>query len=169
MEDPHGSITLTQTRGSSRLEKERKYREMRENQFNEWLAGRRQQRLALLAKIKEQTKQKADSRNHKGIASQMRMKTLANLTSDRPKRKRRGGDDYDDDFGANDDDWGVYRTVATEPTSDDEEPEEDPVSALKALESELLQCDRKSRKRTLLRHRTTGQRAFCTLSYEGQG
>ncbi|ETI21366.1 hypothetical protein G647_07712 [Cladophialophora carrionii CBS 160.54] len=122
-------------------EEERKDRETRENRFDEWLAGRRQQRLSLLAKIKEQARQKADSSNRKGIASQMRMKTLANLASDGPKRKRRGGGDYDDDFGANDEDWGVYRTVATEPASDDEEPEEDPLTALKALESELLQFD----------------------------
>ena len=71
----------------------------------------------------------------------MRMKTLANLASDGPKRKRRGGGEYDDDFGANDEDWGVYRTVATEPASDDEEPEEDPIAALRAVESELLQFD----------------------------
>lgn len=122
-------------------EEERKDREMRENQFGDWLAGRRGQRDALLAKIKEQARQKADSGNRKGIASQMRMKTLANLASDGPKRKRRGGGDYDDDFGANDDDWGVYRTVATDPASDDEEPEEDPLTTLKALESELLQYD----------------------------
>jgi actin-related protein 5 len=122
-------------------EEERKDREMRENRFDVWLDGRRERRLSLLAKIKEQARQKADSSNRKGIASQMRMKTLANLASDGPKRKRRGGGDYDDDFGANDEDWGVYRTVATEPASDDEEPEEDPLTALKALESELLQFD----------------------------
>ncbi|KIX04311.1 uncharacterized protein Z518_05178 [Rhinocladiella mackenziei CBS 650.93] len=122
-------------------EEERKDLEMRENRFDEWLAGRREQRDSLLAKIKEQARQKADSGNRKGIASQMRMKTLANLASDGPKRKRRGGGEYDDDFGANDDDWGVYRTVATDPASDDEEPEEDPLAALKAVESELLQFD----------------------------
>ena len=122
-------------------EEERKDHELRENKFDDWLAGRREQRVSLLAKMKEQARQKADSSNRKGIASQMRMKTLANLASDGPKRKRRGGGDYDDDFGANDDDWGVYRTVATEPASDDEEPEEDALTALKALESELLQFD----------------------------
>lgn len=122
-------------------EEERKDLEMRENKFEEWLARRREQRDSLLTKIKEQARQKADSGNRKGIASQMRMKTLANLASDGPKRKRRGGGDYDDDFGANDDDWGVYRTVATDPASDDEELEEEPLAALKALESELLQFD----------------------------
>ena len=129
-------------RESARLaEEERRDIEKRETQPEQWIAGRRQQRDSLLAKIKEQARLKADSGNRKGMASQMRMKTLANLASDGPKRKRRGGGEYDDDFGANDDDWGVYRTVATEPASDDDEPEEDPVDALKAVESELLQYD----------------------------
>ena len=122
-------------------EEERLDRENRDNDLDNWVAGRRSQREALLSRIKEQARQKADSGNRKGMASQMRMKTLANLASDGPKRKRRGGGEYDDDFGANDDDWGVYRTVATEAASDDEEPEEDPVAALKAVESELLQFD----------------------------
>lgn len=122
-------------------EEQRRDTEKRENHLDEWISGRRDQRDALLAKIKEQARQKADSGNRKGMASQMRMKTLANLASDGPKRKRRGGGEYDDDFGANDDDWGVYRTVATEPASDDEEPEEDPMTALKAVESELLEFD----------------------------
>ena len=43
-------------------------------------------------------------------------------------------------LGANDDDWGVYRTVATDPASDEEE-EEDPAAALKIVESELLKFD----------------------------
>jgi actin-related protein 5 len=68
----------------------------------------------------------------------MRMKTLANLASDGPKRKRRGGGEYDDDFGANDNDWGVYRSVQTEPASDDDEPEEDPSAMLRIVEEELL-------------------------------
>ena len=122
-------------------EEERIDRETRETNLDGWVAGRRAQREELLARIKEQARVKADSGNRKGMASQMRMKTLANLASDGPKRKRRGGGEYDDDFGANDEDWGVYRTVATEPASDDEEPEEDPTAALKAVESELLQYD----------------------------
>jgi actin-related protein 5 len=116
-------------------------KEHRENNIDSWVAGRRKQREELLAKIKEQARLKADSGNRKGLASQMRMKTLANLASDGPKRKRRGGGEYDDDFGANDEDWGVYRTVATEPASDDDEPEDDPMAALQTVESELLQYD----------------------------
>jgi actin-related protein 5 len=68
----------------------------------------------------------------------MRMKTLANLAADGPKKRRRGGDD--DDFGANDEDWGVYRTVAKDEQSDDEE-EEDLDGMLNNVEQELLEYD----------------------------
>jgi actin-related protein 5 len=81
---------------------------------------------------------KADLGNRKSLASQMRMKTLANLAADGPKKRRRGGDD--DDFGANDEDWGVYRTVATGEQSDDEE-EEDLSGMLDSVEKELLEYD----------------------------
>ncbi len=69
----------------------------------------------------------------------MRMKTLANLASDAPgKKRRRGGDD--DNFGANDDDWGVYRAVQTGEQSEDDE-EEDLDAEMKNLEAELLKYD----------------------------
>lgn len=67
------------------------------------------------------------------------MKTLANLASDQPGKKRRRGLD-DDNFGANDDDWGVYRTVAMGEHSEDEE-EEDLVAGLKGVEEQLLKYD----------------------------
>ena len=121
-------------------EEERLDLEKRENNFDDWVAERRALREAILLKIRERDRVKQDQGNRKSLASQMRMKTLANLASDGPKRKRRGGGEYDDDFGANDDDWGVYRTVATDPASDDEE-EEDPAAALKTVESELLKFD----------------------------
>ena len=121
-------------------EEERLDLEKRANNFEEWVAGRRLARESLLSKIKDRERLKQDAGNRKSLASQMRMKTLANLASDGPKRTRRGGGEYDDDFGANDEDWGVYRTVATEPASDEEE-EEDPAAALRSLEAELLRFD----------------------------
>ena len=93
----------------------------------------------MLQKIKERDRLKADLGNRKSLASQIRMKTLANLASDAPGRKRRRGGD-DDNFGANDDDWGVYRTVATGEQSDDEE-EEDLGAGLKGIEAQLLKYD----------------------------
>ena len=89
--------------------------------------------------MKDRDRLKADLGNRKSLASQIRMKTLANLASDAPGRKRRRGGD-DDNFGANDDDWGVYRTVVTGEQSDDEE-EEDLGAGLKGIEAQLLKYD----------------------------
>ncbi|KAJ5296326.1 Glutathione-dependent formaldehyde-activating enzyme/centromere protein V [Penicillium atrosanguineum] len=119
-------------------EEERLDREKRENNFEEWIEERRTNRQSLLQRIKDRDRFKADLGNRKSLASQMRMKTLANLASDGPKKRRRGGDD--DDFGANDEDWGVYRTVAKDEQSDEEE-EEDLGGMLNGVEQELLEYD----------------------------
>jgi actin-related protein 5 len=70
----------------------------------------------------------------------MRMKSIANLASDNPTKKRRRGGGDDDTFGADDADWGVYRTIATGEQSDDEE-EEDLNKELKNIEGQLLKHD----------------------------
>ena len=69
------------------------------------------------------------------------MKSIANLASDNPnsKRRRRGGDD--DNFGADDNDWGVYRTIAVGGDQSEDDEEEDITSNLKTLEADLLQYD----------------------------
>ncbi|KAJ5833930.1 chromatin remodeling complex subunit (Arp5) [Penicillium riverlandense] len=119
-------------------EEERLDREKRENDFESWISERRANRETIMQRIKERDRMKADLGNRKSLASQMRMKTLANLASDGPKKRRRGGDD--DDFGANDEDWGVYRTVAKDEQSDEEE-EEDLGGMLNNVERELLEYD----------------------------
>ncbi|KAJ5301599.1 hypothetical protein PENANT_c002G03715 [Penicillium antarcticum] len=121
-----------------REEVERLDREQRENNFETWVSQRRNNRQTILQRIKDRDRMTADLGNRKSLASQMRMKTLANLASDGPKKRRRGGDD--DDFGANDNDWSVYRDVATGDQSEDEE-EEDLGSMLNAVENELLEYD----------------------------
>ncbi|OGE56429.1 hypothetical protein PENARI_c003G04906 [Penicillium arizonense] len=121
-----------------REELERLDREQRENNFETWVSQRRNNRQIILQRIKDRDRMTADLGNRKSLASQMRMKTLANLASDGPKKRRRGGDD--DDFGANDNDWSVYRDVATGDQSEDEE-EEDLGSMLNAVENELLEYD----------------------------
>lgn len=113
--------------------------EKRENNLEAWLQERQTARAETIQKIKDRERLKADLGNRKSLASQIRMKTIANLASDAPtKKRRRGGDD--DNFGQNDDDWGVYRQVATGDGSDDEE-EEDLGANLKTLEAELLKYD----------------------------
>jgi len=113
--------------------------EKREKNLDLWLQERRTARSETLQKIKDRERLKADLGNRKSLASQMRMKSIANLASDTPNKKRRRGGD-DDDFGANDDDWGVYRQIATGEGSDDDE-EEDLGANLKTLEADLLKYD----------------------------
>lgn len=113
--------------------------EKRENDLEGWLQERRAARATMLQKMKERERLKADLGNRKSLASQIRMKSIANLASDNPTKKRRRGGGDDDNFGANDEDWGVYRQIA-EGGSDDEE-EEDLMTTLKGLEADLLKYD----------------------------
>jgi actin-related protein 5 len=120
-------------------EEERLDNERRENDPEGWIEERRAARQAILVKIKERERLKADLGNRKSLANQMRMKSIANLASDNPtKKRRRGGDD--DTFGADDADWGIYRTIVTGEQSDDED-EEDLDSNLKNIEAALLKFD----------------------------
>lgn len=138
-----------EARARSKAEKEREKariaeiqrldEEKREKDREGWLQGRRDARINLMQKIKERDRLKADLGNRKSLASQIRMKSIANLASESTSRKRRRGRD-DDNFGANDDDWGVYRQIAVGEGSDDEE-EEDLGESLNKLEAELLEWD----------------------------
>lgn len=129
-----------------KAEEERLDNERREKNLDEWITERRIARQSILQKIKDRDRLKADLGNRKSLASQMRMKSIANLASDTPgkKRRRTGGnreDGEDDGFGVDDADWGIYRTIATGEASDDENEDEDLGGALRALESQLLQYD----------------------------
>ncbi|PNS15907.1 Actin-like protein arp5 [Sphaceloma murrayae] len=137
--DARARAKAEKEREKARLaEEQRQDDEARERDPESWIEARRNQRSALLQRIRERDRLKADLGNRKSLASQMRMKSIANLASDNPKKRRRGGDD--DDFGADDADWGIYRTIATGDGSDDEE-EEDLGATLKGLEAELLKYD----------------------------
>ncbi|KAF2203394.1 actin-like ATPase domain-containing protein [Delitschia confertaspora ATCC 74209] len=121
-------------------EEQRLDEERREKDFEGWVEERRIARQAIIQKIKDRERLKAELGNRKSLANQMRMKTIANLASDNPTKKRRRGGGDDDTFGADDADWGVYRTVATGEQSDDEE-EEDLNTNLKNIEAQLLKHD----------------------------
>lgn len=114
--------------------------ERREQDLEGWSAERRTARQAIIQKIKDRERLKAELGNRKSLANQMRMKSIANLASDAPTKKRRRGGGDDDTFGADDADWGVYRTIATGEQSDDEE-EEDLGKVLREVEAQLLQHD----------------------------
>ncbi|KAF1948018.1 actin-like ATPase domain-containing protein [Clathrospora elynae] len=114
--------------------------ERRETDPQGWIDERRIARQAIIQKMKDRDRLKAELGNRKSLANQMRMKSIANLASDAPTKKRRRGGGEDDTFGADDADWGVYRTIATGEGSDDEE-EEDLSKNLKEIEMQLLRHD----------------------------
>ncbi|KAJ4376465.1 Nuclear actin-protein involved in chromatin remodeling [Neocucurbitaria cava] len=114
--------------------------ERRESDPQGWIEERKIARQAIIQKMKDRERLKAELGNRKSLANQMRMKSIANLASDNPTKKRRRGGGDDDTFGADDADWGVYRTIATGEGSDDEE-EEDLNKNLKDIESQLLKHD----------------------------
>ena len=114
--------------------------ERRESDPQGWIDERRIARQAIVQKMKDRERLKAELGNRKSLANQMRMKSIANLASDNPSKKRRRGGGDDDTFGADDADWGVYRTIATGEGSDDEE-EEDLSKSLKDIEAQLLLHD----------------------------
>jgi actin-related protein 5 len=117
--------------------------DQRLNNFDVWLDSKRQARANLVERLKLQRRMKAELNDRKSLASQMRMKSIANLASDNPNgKKRRKGDD--DTFGANDADWNIYKDIGTSKESgelEDEDDETRTVEELRKLEGILLLHD----------------------------
>lgn len=108
-------------------EEEKRDAEWRERDLDGWLSDRREKLQAIYDNRRERQKMKEELNNRKSQASQNRMRNIAALASDsggRSKRKRgRGEDDPDDTFGADDNDWAVYRDISKEEDSEEEEEE----------------------------------------------
>src|SRR5579862_5587424 len=117
--------------------------ELRTSNFDAWLEGKRQSRHELLERLKIQRRLKAELNDRKSLASQMRMKSIANLAADSPNgKKRRKGDD--DTFGANDADWNIYKDISTSKEGaelESEDDEERTIEALRKIEGMLLLHD----------------------------
>jgi actin-related protein 5 len=112
-----------------------------------WSDAKRQQRLDLVAQIRERTKTLALLGDRKLQAAQQRMRTLATLADELAptaarKRRRNANSTIDNDpndtFGANDDDWNAYRDVLGAQL---EEQQRDDLAAVGRLEAELLAHD----------------------------
>ncbi|KAI8821734.1 uncharacterized protein EV422DRAFT_550513 [Fimicolochytrium jonesii] len=102
-----------------------------------WLEDRRNARQALLARMRERRRRKAKLNDRRSRESKLRMRTLASLAAeDTPSKSRRAGNS-EDTFGADDDDWGVYRSISKEDDSD----EDGDVAQLTKLDELLLQHD----------------------------
>ncbi|KAN0101058.1 hypothetical protein V8E55_001042 [Tylopilus felleus] len=117
---------------------EKRDEEERENNFEEWAGRLRKEQEALMNKMKDRRRRKAALADRKSAAAQARMKNIASLAADDrvPKKKRKAG--AEDMFGADDEDWAIYRKINTAAPSSDEE---DDYNQLQIIESKLLQHD----------------------------
>ncbi|CAK5279817.1 unnamed protein product [Mycena citricolor] len=119
-------------------EAERREEQEREQDLGGWIRKMRQEQEALMARIKERNRRKAALSDRKSAAAQARMKNIASLAADEraPKKKRKGGGE--DNFGANDADWAIYRKINIAAPSDDEEED---LNQLQTIEGKLLSYD----------------------------
>ncbi|KAF9242378.1 hypothetical protein BU15DRAFT_43994 [Melanogaster broomeanus] len=135
-------------RARARREKEREREEKeaeerrdegeRVDNLQEWASRLRREQEALMNKIKERARRKAALADRKSAAAQARMKNIASLAADdrvSKKKRKAGGEDM---FGADDEDWAIYRKINTATVSSDEEED---YNHLQAIESKLLQYD----------------------------
>lgn len=105
----------------------------------EWSDYMRKQYDGAIERIIERRKRRAMLSDRKSLAAQLRMKSIANLASESTGssgKRKRGGDD--DTFGADDDDWGVYKEIQGAEDSDEEEEE---LRVFENLENKLLEYD----------------------------
>ncbi|KAI8143640.1 hypothetical protein BJV82DRAFT_668679 [Fennellomyces sp. T-0311] len=120
-------------------EQERLEEEKRQRDPEKWIEEVKEKRQAVVDRIKRRRRLTMELSDRRSRASQLRMRSIASLASDgpSPKRRRRGNQE-EDTFGADDEDWMIYREISREDESDEEEED---LSVLNHYESLLLQYD----------------------------
>lgn len=80
--------------------------------FDAWVADKKRDLEDTVERLKLRREKKAQLGDRKSLAAQQRMKTITDMASDKPivKKKRKKGEG-DDTFGADDEDWLVYREI----------------------------------------------------------
>lgn len=129
---------------------EKEQEEWRERDLEDWCSVKRLELADIYNRLKKRSKILDSFKDRKSMAAQQRMKNIADLANDESgstsstfrKRRRNANatidNDPNDTFGANDDDWGVYRDISNATLQ--EEQEEDNAAVVK-LEEELLKYD----------------------------
>lgn len=121
---------------------EREAQEQRDDP-EKWLAKVRTQYAEALQRVQDRKRLREALPNRKSAAAQQRMKNIAALASEHDavsspgQRRRKRGDD-DDTFGADDNDWAVYRSMND--ATNEEEAAQDHETLL-MLEQKLLAHD----------------------------
>ncbi|KAI9317058.1 hypothetical protein BX666DRAFT_1857734 [Dichotomocladium elegans] len=117
----------------ARLEEEKRLRDP-----EKWVEEIKEKRQAVVDRIRKRRRLAMELADRRSRASQLRMRSIANLASDTPSPKRRRRGQEEDTFGADDEDWSIYREISREDESDEEEED---MSMLNHYESMLLQYD----------------------------
>ncbi|KAL4400609.1 Actin-related protein 5 [Malassezia pachydermatis] len=124
-------------------EKEEKERQEQRENPTAWLQKVRAQYDQVLQRIRDRKRMREMLPNRKSAAAQQRMKSITALASEQDstssgsqRRRKRGNDE--DTFGADDNDWAVYRTIND--AANEEEDAQDH-ETLAELEQKLLEFD----------------------------
>ncbi|KAJ2725507.1 Nuclear actin-protein involved in chromatin remodeling [Coemansia sp. Benny D115] len=110
--------------------------ERRLNHFDEWLGDLQAKRNEIIKKMEDRKSKRKELNDRRSHASQVRMRNIADLAATNElntsstttggtstgKRRRKG--DQDDDFGAEDDDWNIYRDISKEEEAEEDEEDE---------------------------------------------
>lgn len=83
----------------------------RQENPDEWIAEIKKKRQDVVDKIKQRKRLASELADRRSRASQLRMKSIANLASDDPTPKRRRKGNEEDTFGQDDEDWAIYREI----------------------------------------------------------
>ncbi|CAG8464587.1 16716_t:CDS:10 [Cetraspora pellucida] len=94
-------------------EEKRMEEQRRQTDFEGWLNELKQNYENQLDKVKSLKRKKEQLSDRRSHASQLRMKSIANLASDTPQQKRRRRGQDEDTFGMDDNDWSIYKEIHT--------------------------------------------------------
>ncbi|KAK6460080.1 vacuolar targeting, actin-related protein [Scheffersomyces coipomensis] len=129
---------------------EKEQEDWRTRDLDDWSTSKRLQLAELISKYKETAKLMESFKDRKSVAAQQRMKNIADLANDEngstsaATRKRRRNvnstidNDPNDTFGADDDDWGVYRDISSVSLKEEQVVTNNQILS---LEEELLKYD----------------------------
>ncbi|TIA91978.1 hypothetical protein E3P99_00835 [Wallemia hederae] len=145
----------------------------KEHYFDRWLQKLRDDYNQAVSRQKDKERMKYALADRKSAAAQNRMRNIADLAnegkaegpSQKRGRKRKDEKDADDDnFGAKDSDWKIYKDIKNENDSEDEEEE---AAQLDELEAKLLENDAQFTLQDTRQSKLKAQRRLLNTFYYG--
>ncbi|EJT98924.1 chromatin remodeling complex subunit [Dacryopinax primogenitus] len=124
--------------GERKRQAEKEEEEERERDLKGWSDKLKREHEAVMDKIKDRKRKQAALSDRKSMAAQQRMRSIANLAADTPTGNKRRKRNQEDMFGADDEDWAIYRKVHGAEEDDDEEED---FARLESIENKLLAYD----------------------------